>query len=631
VEGDCPQRQGIFVVCGETARPPSLPLPEPRRFISIVLTSNFTGVRFARLWAGFYRIAAERVQVLNHFEYRMFTYVNWTFAGEGGCAHGGSGSDSSVAGLLEGHGGNGDAAWPAAARAASGWRYETSFNGSDHPGWLFGSGSRHHEPLPGSGSAHWTSFNGSDLFPSGSNSFGPSHDFSCQSSEMLELITTMVHPATLWNTFGIFEQRENISYPNGPVDPNRSTWTTSLSSAYPSFADRFGSVVLHPGRDAFPGSICNFKTDRSVALPLCRQHNRSYRTAILIPYFRSMSDGVIYISEMNCSSSTFSSCNFTMSYRYKKNNPCTHLQDIGVLCGTNVVDDPPQPISYAALVEGTSPAPHLLRCLSWISGIPGHRFLLLNVTAANDHERVVNFTFTPAADAVDHTRGDLDLILQNVNEWAYSALCGVKAMVFSDSIGPSESSGSRESHEPSPPTEAPPTRAPPTGAPPTGAPPTGAPPTTAVPAPTSPVSPWVTFSAPSSLTPMMFSSQLSSALEVPQTQFSVKSVVASPTPNRSYFVVNFENITEAEVARSRAASNDLGGTILLAPNQIVPSVAAPPTTSPAAIIVGGVLGGLVVLSAVAVVLKKFIFSPKSGGSVGIDYVDMSSMGAIQDA
>ncbi|CUF64351.1 Hypothetical protein, putative, partial [Bodo saltans] len=423
VDTQCTHAQDVYVDCTGNGTN-GLPTYDPRMLLSIVLKANHTDELFTDRWAKFFNMSKERVVIsATKYQYRDFLYVNWTIIDDNSTIHiptGNGGSDTSMS-------------LPGFSQMGSlhSLMVPTPSNGSN--------------PF-GSMSASW-----SGLLPpgmSGSTGTAGEMNLGILPSEILEMIAAETAAATLWDDFGIFEQRDNLTKPDGPLNPDRSTWTFSLESLDTSLEDKFGRVTLQPGKDAMYGTICSIGTDKTAALALCQQRNPSTRMAALIPFMQPRVGGVIYLSHMRCNDTTrMDSCTFDTSTFWEKNNLCSHLQDTGVLCGRGVIEDPEEPISYAAYVQMPQLDPQFCENvtlqftnrISAVTGLPPSRFMIHECTNVAGQGSVtvppmqptqepllpqylVNFTFSSSNNVSELTRGDLDLILQATNQWAVSEL-----------------------------------------------------------------------------------------------------------------------------------------------------------------------------------------------------------------
>ena len=401
----CTHAQDVYLDCTGNM---SLPTMSPRSFISVVKTTNYTDAYFKSRWALYFNMSTDRIVIANTIQYKDFSYVNWTVIDDNSTIRVPTGG---------GGGGGGSTLLPPGAYNGSQAFIFPPFAGGSHlpegfslPGGSFGSG------------------------------FVPELNLGTLPSELLELIITMTYDGTLWDYFRIYEQRDNLTTPSGPVDPNVFTWRLYLEAVDEALTDRFGRVMLQPGADAMVGTACSYGTDQTAALTICRTRIPTEGLATLIPYFRPYHGGVIYLSNVHCNDTTrVDKCDYVASTQFEKNNPCTHLQDVGVLCGRAVVDDPAQPITYLASWSPNRLATNvsnLLSCISGITNIPLNRFVLTSSKEVGSGDFHVNFTFSPTStnkniSATMITRGDCDLILQNTNEWAMETYCGVTTITYS--------------------------------------------------------------------------------------------------------------------------------------------------------------------------------------------------------
>jgi hypothetical protein len=345
----------------------------------------------------------------------------------------------------------------------------------------------------------------------------------------------LLTPTVLFKAWGIYELRDNTTKPNGNIsETSKATWrlnVINLVNSTPVSASRYGRLELQPGEPNAPwGTVSSYGFDHSDALIACRTFLKdpNIMTALAIPYFVDWGYGIIYLGNVNCnnplSADFINGCSYNFSTKLHKTNNATHNDDVGLICGRDVVPDPSPPVTYRMGFDpnretvglGNQVATTIARLLNVsvgrISAAPWFDNWVLMV--------IVNITVGPPATAAEPSTGHVDLFLQSINDWGLQTLFGAVSFEASVNVVP-EHTNTPAPTEPDMNT----TRAPPPTST-TGAPPSGGTNTTVMPGgPTT--TNVVPQSTPSSGTTTMPSSGTSTGVSPTSTSFTATSTTGT--------------------------------------------------------------------------------------------------------
>lgn len=167
--------------------------------------------------------------------------------------------------------------------------------------------------------------------------------------------------------------------------------------------------------------------------------------ALAIPHFALYGNGVIYLSDLNCStgvtSSLLSGCTYITSTPRDKRNNATHADDLGVICGYGVGQPPATAIRYVMAFrpqeEPLSVATHVALKIAAAANVSSDRV----VTGEREYNSelqvvVVPFYFTDAEAHDVPTRGDLDLFIQSISEYGLAVMFGAVSLSYPVTVVP---------------------------------------------------------------------------------------------------------------------------------------------------------------------------------------------------
>ena len=174
-------------------------------------------------------------------------------------------------------------------------------------------------------------------------------------ASILSMILNSATAGDLLDHFKFYELRSNSTLLQADVVPDTAQWHYRLATSNGT-TKNYGRFEVQPGSGAMWGTLCSGGTiGKTEALAACAAIDKTVRHVLGIPYFLERGSGIIYLSNLHCVDYQYgqpltdtSTCEYTLSTKYKKHNTCSMVTDTGLICGFGANTQTEAPITFSA-------------------------------------------------------------------------------------------------------------------------------------------------------------------------------------------------------------------------------------------------------------------------------------------